>query len=469
MVKAKCWLGLAGSALLSLGLLAGCGGNSTSSGNSGSGGGGTAQTAAASVVAPDSTGAYPIFNAYDKDVDLTWWTWISTAPDIAKAFEKSYPHIHIHVVNVGNGTTEYSKLVTALKAGTGAPDIAFLEYQVLPQFINTGGLVDISPYIGNLKPYYLPWTWNQVSAGSKVYAVPQDIGPMVLWYDKHALDSAGIAIPKTWDEYAAAAKQYHQKTGKYFTYFPLNEGGWIMGLLWQAGVEPFSGGGNSWKIDLNTPKAKQVLEYWGGLIQSGAVKADQSFSPEWGNEIGKGEYATIVDGAWVADNFLLPYVPKGSSEAWRVAVPPQWNASGAATNGNNGGSSNAVTTQSKHPDAAALFAGWYTSSEAGLTLELNPTVPGHGPGAMAAKNVEQSYNIKDDFLGGQAPAPVYKQAASSVDTSYQWSPWTTYVYNQMTVEFTKAAGGQESWDQALDNVQKNVVAFAKSEGYDISQ
>jgi multiple sugar transport system substrate-binding protein len=35
----------------------------------------------------------------------------------------------------------------------------------------------------------------------------------------------------------------------------------------------------------------------------------------------------------------------------------------------------------------------------------------------------------------------------------------------MTIEFTKAANGNETWNQALDNLQHNVSVFGASMGY----
>ena len=63
-----------------------------------------------------------------------------------KLFEKHYPSIHITVRNVGAGTPEYTKLLTVLKAGSGAPDVVQIEFERLPEFIATGDLRDLAPW-----------------------------------------------------------------------------------------------------------------------------------------------------------------------------------------------------------------------------------------------------------------------------------------------------------------------------------
>ncbi len=40
-----------------------------------------------------------------------------------------------------------------------------------------------------------------------IYGLPQDSGPMALFYNKEVFDKYGIAVPTTWDEYVAAARE----------------------------------------------------------------------------------------------------------------------------------------------------------------------------------------------------------------------------------------------------------------------
>jgi len=151
-------------AALLLGGLAACdsGPNSSASsgGSSGSGGGGSA----------------------NGQVQLNFWTWVTGVDKAAADFNKVHPNIHVNVINVGGGNNEYNKLYTAIKANN-EPDLAQIEYQLVPTFETTGALVDLSKYGANaIKSQFVPWTWSQVSLGSSVYAIPQDTGPLVLYY-----------------------------------------------------------------------------------------------------------------------------------------------------------------------------------------------------------------------------------------------------------------------------------------------
>lgn len=82
-------------------------------------------------------------------VNLLFWSWVPHLQDEVNLFNKSHSDIQVKLVNVAQGGPEYTKLRTALKAGTGAPDVVQIEFQYLPTFEILNGLVDISAYGAN--------------------------------------------------------------------------------------------------------------------------------------------------------------------------------------------------------------------------------------------------------------------------------------------------------------------------------
>ena len=68
----------------------------------------------------------------DKKVELTVWSWDSTLPRTVKGFEAKNPNIKVKVTNAGTNKDEYNALSNAIEAGSGAPDIAQIEYYALP-------------------------------------------------------------------------------------------------------------------------------------------------------------------------------------------------------------------------------------------------------------------------------------------------------------------------------------------------
>jgi multiple sugar transport system substrate-binding protein len=186
-------------------VLAGCGGDDDeggAAGGGGGGGGGASETAAAEC--KKSTG----------NVNLDFWSWV---PGVEKAVEKwnaDNPNIQVKVKETpaGNAGT-YQNMFNALKAGN-APDLAQIEFDSLPSFRLQDGLTDIAPCgAGDAQGQFIDWTWQQVSFGEEAaYAVPQDTGPMAMYYRKDLFEKYGIEVPKTWEEYAAARGRSRRRT-----------------------------------------------------------------------------------------------------------------------------------------------------------------------------------------------------------------------------------------------------------------
>ncbi len=139
-----------------------------------------------------------IDTAMKTPAQLTFRTWVPDITEEVALFEKTYPALKIRVVNAGQGVTHHTKTRTALKAGSGAPDLAQIEYQAVPTFTITGSLLDLRPYgAAALKNTFVDWTWGQVSGpNGEVWAVPQDTGPMGMLYRKDMFDRTPPGSPR---------------------------------------------------------------------------------------------------------------------------------------------------------------------------------------------------------------------------------------------------------------------------------
>ncbi|NUR66708.1 MAG: extracellular solute-binding protein, partial [Streptomyces sp.] len=239
-----------------------------------------------------------IDKAMKTPTELTFWTWV---PNIAKEvalFEKKYPAVKIKVVNAGQGTPQYTKLRTALKAGSGAPDMVQIEYQAIPTFTITNSLLDLRPYGASaLKSTFVDWTWGQVSGtDGEIWAIPQDTGPMGMLYRKDIFDKHGIEVPTTWDEFAAAARGLHKADPDvYLTNLAANQVAAWHGLLWQAGAKPYATSGKSdITISVDDAVSRKLGAYWGGLAKEGVIGVEPDFTDSWYAALNKGKYATWI-------------------------------------------------------------------------------------------------------------------------------------------------------------------------------
>src|ERR1700747_667945 len=309
---------------------------------------------------------YSKFKVEDGQITLEFWSWVGGLDKVVKEFEQAFPNIKVNVNNVGGGPAEYTKLQTALKAGSGAPDVAQIEYDFLPSFIVTDGLADMAQYGANeAKPYFVPWTWGQVSPdGKTVYGLPQDSGPLALNYNQKIFDQYGLSVPTTWDEYAQDAEKLAKASGgkvKMGHFYP-TQAPWLIGLAWASGGGGFKAEGDGWIQTLNNPAAEKVLAYWDGLVKKGYVSTIPGFTAEYYTALGSGQIASSVEAAWGPGVTAASLNDKTAGD-WRAAPLPQWSKDQSFSSGNWGGSCDVVTKQSKHPVAATLFAVWLNASK----------------------------------------------------------------------------------------------------------
>jgi multiple sugar transport system substrate-binding protein len=422
--------------------------------------GGGEQTAPAAPA-----GQADIDKAMTTPTTLTFWTWV---PDIAKEialFSAKYPAIKINVVNAGQGTPEYTKLRTALKAGTGAPDLVQMEFQYIPTFTLTKSLVDLRPYgAAALKDKFVDWTWAQVSGpNGEVWAYPQDTGPMGLLYRADLFEKYGIDVPKTWDDFAAAATKLHAAAPDvYLTNLAANEPGVWHGLQWQAGAKPYAVNGTSVTLGVNDAASKKLAGYWGGLVKQGVVSTDPDFTDNWYQGLNKGKYASWITAAW--GPVFLSGSAKTTAGKWRAAPLPQWEA-GASASGNWGGSTTAVVTGTKNPIAAAKFAEFLNTDPA--TTKLFNTAQSFFPATKQMIADAEFTGQKSEFYAGQEVNKVFAEVSGTVNTSFQWPPFLDQSSTDWTDTVGKALAGKGDVAAATDQWQQRLVTYAKDQGFQV--
>lgn len=412
----------------------------------------------------------PEWGAYDEEATIVWWAWCPCAEEMVEEFNKVYPNIHVEYQNVGSGNDLYTKLMTVMTAGgQGAPDVAQIEFQVIPQFVDAGYLEDVSEYANQYEEYFEPWTWKQVKVGDAVYAIPQDGGPLGLFYQPEAFAEYGLEPAKTYEQMAEDARALHAANPDvWYMCFPINEGSIITGILWQDGWHPFhyDEASDTWEIAINTTEAKEVLNYWGSLIDEGAVKAVNYWTPEWGSDFSNNVFLSFIGAAWSPVTQLQPYMTE-TTGTYNVALLPQWDVDNPS-NGNWGGSTMAITSATQNAEAATIFAAWLNCSEYALKSDVVPDGRGLFPAGIYGYELEE-FNAPDPILNDQLAAPIWVEAMQQVDTSFEWSPWTSYFFDELVNEFSAAYNKSQSWNDVLDNLQEKIVTYAENMGYNIAK
>jgi multiple sugar transport system substrate-binding protein len=399
----------------------------------------------------------------NEKVTLTFWSWVPNIDKVVALWNAANPNIQVAASNQAQGDELVTKLLTAAKAGN-PPDLAQAEYQALPTLVSNDVLADIKAHVGDTKSQFAAGVWNVITLGTDaVYAIPQDIGPMMMYYRADEFTRLGLTVPKTWDEYAQTARTVRQKSPKQFlTTFSSADPGWFVGLAQQAGANWWGINGNTWKVSVNDPATTRLATYWGGLVAEGAIDSKPMFTPEWNAQLNNGTLLTWPSAVWAPG--VLSGNAADTAGKWKVAPLPQWSA-GESRTGSWGGSSTAVTAGSKHADAATKFAIWLnTSPEATAALV---TQGGIYPAATSAQS-GGALASAPPFFSNQ---PDFYQVAKSIAATavgFTFGPNVNVTYSKYKDAFAKAITDHSAFPAALDQMQTATVDDMKKNGFTVS-
>jgi multiple sugar transport system substrate-binding protein len=408
--------------------------------------------------------ALPALPALSQDkVKLLLWSWVPEFQTQVDMFNAAHPNIEVELVHAGQGADQYANLRAGMAAGSGLPDVTQMEFQHVNSFRQTDAFLDIGQWANAVKDQFPAGSWGQVSEGDAVYAMPWDGGPMAMLYRIDIFEKHGIAVPKTWAEFADAAVKLHTADPNAFlTNAAFTDGGWTNALLWQAGWRPVTRNGNELTIRINDQIAKDFAAYWQDLLDKGVVEAKPDFTTEWYTGLDQGRYATWLTAGW--GPVFLSGVATNSTGKWRAADLPQWDPSKFVTS-NWGGSTLAVMKGTQHPAEAAEVAIWLTTDPE--TTMLYTTKQFFFPVRSELLSSPEFAGLKSDFYGGQAVNEVFAKSAGAVDLNFEWSPFQDYLYQAMADEFGAFMEGSGTLAEAFDRIQASVVTFAQDQGFTV--
>ncbi|MGW0670889.1 ABC transporter substrate-binding protein [Streptomyces sp. NPDC002746] len=399
--------------------------------------------------------------ALEKGGKVTVWAWEPTLKKVAADFEKKYPKVDVELVNAGTGDKQYTALQNAMAAGSGAPDVAQVEYYALGQFAIAKSVEDLAPY--GAKKYdktFTPGPWNAVTQDKAVYALPMDSGPMAFFYNKKVFDKHGVKVPTTWDEYVEAARTLHKADPKIFITNDTGDAGATTSLIWQAGGRPYKADGTNVSVGFDDAGTKKYTATWQKLLDEKLVAPISSWSDAWYKGLADGSLATLSIGAWMPAN-LTSGVPAASGD-WRVAPLPQW-TKGDRTSAENGGSSLAVPKAAKNKELAYAFTQFATTG-AGASTRV---AEGAFPATRADLESKTFLDTPFPYFGGQKANQVFAESARNVGAEWSYLPYQVYansIFNDTAgkayVSSTTLSDGLKAWQDAS-------VKYGKDQGFTV--
>ncbi|MEV6959862.1 extracellular solute-binding protein [Streptomyces sp. NPDC051207] len=405
--------------------------------------------------------------AQSGPVSLTYWSWAPGMDKVVDLWNKGpgkKEQITVTVKKQASGDTLVTKILTAHKAGK-APDLVQAEYQALPTLVSNDALADISGEVGDAKGKFAEGVWQQTTLGTDaVYAVPQDTGPMMFYYRADLFQEYGLKAPATWDEFAETARTLKKKApDKDLTTFSANDSGLFAGLAQQAGAQWWTASGEQWKVGIDDAATRKVAAFWGDLVKEGLVDNQPMYTPAWNKALNTGKQIAWVSAVW-APGTLTTAAPDTKGK-WAMAPLPQWSRNENRT-GSWGGSSTAVTTDSRHKAAAAKFAAWLNTD--GEALNALAKESGIYPASTSAQ-LSGAFTNPPAYFSNQPDFYTRAAEIAKTTTPSAWGPNVNVAYTSFKDAFGAAAKNKSDFGAALKTMQEDTVADLKKQGFEVAQ
>ena len=334
--------------------------------------------------------------------ELNVWSWADNPflRDTAAAFNQKYPNVKFNWTTLSWQDT-HQKLAVALAAGSGAPDVVSIDGAQMQNFVDIGGLLDITKELTPFAKDFPAYKIAEVSdAKGNMFAVPWDIGPCSLVYRKDIFEKYGVTPPTTWADYITIGQKL-MKDGIAMMAFSLTtpnpqDFAMFQKLLWQAGGSYFDKATGAVILD-NAAGMKAVNQY-ADLIFAGIHMDVAPFSPAQYGAWKDGKIATDMSAAWMGHVFI-DNVKEGDGGfgQWRVADQfPAYEAGGTPTS-NLGGSNIAATDQTKNRAAAVAYCLFTCASVDGQSLMgAKGTFPGYLPALADTRTKDAQFPVYGD-------------------------------------------------------------------------
>ena len=341
--------------------------------------------------------------------DLTVWSWDVAATALKKAapaFEKKYPKVKVKVVDIGYDNA-YDKISVGLQSGHGLPDVVTVETDHMAGYIGAfpHGFVNLTPAAGSMKADFDPTKWAaSTDTAGHLYSLPWDDGPVGLFYRRDYFTAAHIdpSSIKTWDQLVAAGKKIKAATGKKLLVADVTNGDSLFPmLLQQQGASYFTKDG---KVSLDSPQALKALQLEKAMQDAGLIDNEKG----WDGLVSAtkaGNVATQPIAVWWTGT-LTSEMPKLSGKFGVLPLPAF--EPGGATTSNNGGSTLAIPSQSKHPDAAWAFVKFALTDRANAVAMMKNE--GLFPSYLPALT-DPYFQAPQPYFGGQ---PIYRLFGEAV-------------------------------------------------------
>lgn len=296
----------------------------------------------------------------------------------ARAFEKENPGVKIS--GEYTGWDGYLERLTMQLGANSEPDIIQIDAAWLTMFSKDGnGFQDLYALkdviaLDQFDKRFLAAT----EVNGKLNAIPNTWSGVCILWNKKTWDKAGVPLPKTWDDLAAAGKLFHERLGP--DYYPIDLDWHEIVLMThqymfqKTGKQFISPKTN--QIDFTPEETIEWMAFYKRLIDSGTIIPLSLRASLGGGQTTRQahEFGEFIDGRWAGtqtyDGMFSVRVSNTDPEKceWVLADYPTLVDAKCSGRIARPGTLWAISKNSKHQDMAAKFVNFMMCTEEGAKI-----------------------------------------------------------------------------------------------------
>ncbi|MEO3806306.1 extracellular solute-binding protein [Nonomuraea sp. B1E8] len=335
----------------------------------------------------------------------------------AADFTKANPDIAVKVSWIPG---DYGTKWTAAVLTPDGPDVYEVN-DVGPNMVKAEQVTPLDDVLGAEKADFDPKVLEPYTWGGKVYAVPMVVDPMLVFYRKSLFQKAGVAVPASFAEFAAAAEKL--TTGRQKGLFVGNDGIGDLGML-----VPWSNGNllvDDRKITYDDPKVVEALTALKALHDSKVTL--QGYSTDWWDP------GALITGAaamqWVG-MWAVPGMTAELGDDFAAFPLPAFGPGGRQVV-NMGGWVQVVNGKSANLEAATKYVRWLWVENTAAQTDWNLGYGFHIPPRTSTANAA------DKLRTGPAQAVMEAANTHGVKQPALWTPEVRQPYDDAVTAIVK--------------------------------
>lgn len=358
-----------------------------------------------------------------------------------------------------------AKLANTLISGAGVPDGSFWDDAKIAG--QAEHLYDLTALISPYRERIAPQKLSVNTVDGKVYGVPWDLNPGLLYYREDLLQDAGVdpAGLATYDDLLTAARKLQERNGKAK---PIHlDADPFLGQLWLemlANQQGTSMSDDQGKLRLDSDEYRRILTWIKQAVDGKLVSHNPYLKPADIAGLEDGTQALVPWAIWW--DFAPQTLLSKTKGKWKAAPLPAWTPGGARS-GAMGGSSFVIPAKAKNPELAWRLYEFMALSDDGIKAVygtsdtypggLNTSVPAYLPALDAAKPLFQPLPA----LGDQDLWKVAVDASKTIPAAAPIPAWWAKSVDYLGNNLQRLIQGQMSPDDVIaestKQIQKNLV------------